>query len=197
MKDAVITVCCHKSFCDECIRNKLLETELHECPHCKKTKISPADGLVPNENIRKVVENFRSKNGYLDKKEELPPGFTPHNKPVIKLLQKNAKNSPSQSPNSVGTPPEGDSPREDVSSTTQETPVSTVINTIPTTSVVPTPGKSFKYQSVINLTLFMKKNKINKKNMNSINLSISFVLRKKLKLNKFIIVHQVLSHILL
>lgn len=45
--DAATIPCCGSSFCDECIRNCLLESEEHECPDCHKIDISP-NTLVPN-----------------------------------------------------------------------------------------------------------------------------------------------------
>ncbi|NWX47088.1 RBBP6 ligase, partial [Steatornis caripensis] len=53
MTDAAVTVCCGKSFCDECIRTALLESEEHICPVCHQTDVSP-DALVANQFLRQV-----------------------------------------------------------------------------------------------------------------------------------------------
>lgn len=52
MKDAVVIPCCGKSFCDDCIREHLLENEF-TCPACNETDVSP-DTLMPNKTLRAV-----------------------------------------------------------------------------------------------------------------------------------------------
>lgn len=47
LTDAVMIPCCGNSFCDECIRGCLLESEDHECPDCHERDISPGT-LIPN-----------------------------------------------------------------------------------------------------------------------------------------------------
>lgn len=47
LTDAVMIPCCGNSFCDECIRGELLESEDHECPDCHEKDISP-ETLIPN-----------------------------------------------------------------------------------------------------------------------------------------------------
>lgn len=47
LTDAVMIPCCGNSFCDECIRSFLLESEDHECPDCHEKDISPGT-LIPN-----------------------------------------------------------------------------------------------------------------------------------------------------
>lgn len=47
LTDAVMIPCCGNSFCDECIRGVLLESEDHECPDCHEKDISP-NNLIPN-----------------------------------------------------------------------------------------------------------------------------------------------------
>lgn len=51
------------SFCDECVRSVLLESEDHECPDCHEKDISPAT-LIPNRFLRKSVANFKNTTGY-------------------------------------------------------------------------------------------------------------------------------------
>ncbi|CAF1020088.1 unnamed protein product [Rotaria sordida] len=56
--DAVITPCCHNSFCDECIRTALVESEDHECPHCHRQHVA-IDQINPNLFLRKHVNRWR------------------------------------------------------------------------------------------------------------------------------------------
>ncbi|NXY78850.1 RBBP6 ligase, partial [Glareola pratincola] len=51
--DAAITPCCGNSYCDECIRTALLDSEEHTCPTCHQTDVSP-DALTANKFLRKV-----------------------------------------------------------------------------------------------------------------------------------------------
>ncbi|NWZ60443.1 RBBP6 ligase, partial [Haliaeetus albicilla] len=53
MTDAAIMPCCGNSYCDECIRTALLESEEHRCPECHQTGASP-DALVANKCLRRV-----------------------------------------------------------------------------------------------------------------------------------------------
>ena len=54
MTDAVLIPCCGRSYCDDCIRNYLLENNF-VCPEtdCKQENVSP-DNLIPNRMLRKV-----------------------------------------------------------------------------------------------------------------------------------------------
>ncbi|KAM6032726.1 E3 ubiquitin-protein ligase RBBP6-like [Theristicus caerulescens] len=63
MTDAVVIPCCRNSYCDECIRTALLESEEHTCPTCHQTDVSP-DALVANESLRQAVNDFRNGTGY-------------------------------------------------------------------------------------------------------------------------------------
>ncbi|XP_072390244.1 uncharacterized protein snama isoform X2 [Diabrotica undecimpunctata] len=64
LADAVMIPCCGNSFCDECIRGVLLESEDHECPDCHEKEISP-DTLIPNRFLRTSVANFKNETGYV------------------------------------------------------------------------------------------------------------------------------------
>ncbi|XP_015838060.1 E3 ubiquitin-protein ligase RBBP6 isoform X3 [Tribolium castaneum] len=66
LTDAVMIPCCGNSFCDECIRSFLLESEEHECPDCHEKDISPAT-LIPNRFLRNSVANFKNTTGYVKK----------------------------------------------------------------------------------------------------------------------------------
>jgi len=56
LNDAVVIPCCGTSYCDECIRNYLIDNDF-SCHSCKE-KTSP-DNIIPNKSLRKAVENFK------------------------------------------------------------------------------------------------------------------------------------------
>lgn len=58
-KDAVMIPCCGSSFCDECIRTALLETDESVCPECEEKGTSPGS-LIPNRFLRTNVAAFLS-----------------------------------------------------------------------------------------------------------------------------------------
>ena len=59
--DAVKIKCCDNSFCDECIRNYLIDNDFHcPLPKCGQGEIFP-DNLVPDVTLRKAVKDFRGK----------------------------------------------------------------------------------------------------------------------------------------
>ena len=51
-KDASLVPCCGTSFCDNCIRDKLIEGGFR-CPHCATENVTP-DMLGPNKYLREV-----------------------------------------------------------------------------------------------------------------------------------------------
>uniref|UniRef100_A0A8C0F8D8 RBBP6 ligase n=1 Tax=Bubo bubo TaxID=30461 RepID=A0A8C0F8D8_BUBBB len=57
MTEAVIIPCCGNSYCDECIRTALLDSEEHTCPTCHQADVSP-DTLVANKCLRQVISNL-------------------------------------------------------------------------------------------------------------------------------------------
>jgi len=59
MRDACLISCCGSSFCDECIRDKLLEDA--QCPHCWKEEVYP-DTIVPNKSLRVSINNYKKQN---------------------------------------------------------------------------------------------------------------------------------------
>ncbi|XP_061837595.1 uncharacterized protein [Nerophis lumbriciformis] len=61
--DAVVIPCCGNSYCDDCIRTALLESEGHVCPTCNLADVSP-DSLITNKFLRQAVNNFKKENGY-------------------------------------------------------------------------------------------------------------------------------------
>uniref|UniRef100_A0A3Q0SGL8 RING-type domain-containing protein n=1 Tax=Amphilophus citrinellus TaxID=61819 RepID=A0A3Q0SGL8_AMPCI len=54
LTDAVVIPCCGNSYCDECIRTALLESEYHICPICDQSEVSP-DTLIANKFLRQIV----------------------------------------------------------------------------------------------------------------------------------------------
>ncbi|KAK3583584.1 hypothetical protein CHS0354_039402 [Potamilus streckersoni] len=66
MTDAVVIPCCGNNYCDECIRNALLETEEHICPTCGESEISP-DRLISNRFLRTAISNFYNETGNIVK----------------------------------------------------------------------------------------------------------------------------------
>ncbi|XP_034047271.1 E3 ubiquitin-protein ligase RBBP6-like [Thalassophryne amazonica] len=66
LSDTVIIPCCGSNYCDDCIRNALLESEDHICPKCGKS-VSP-DTLTANNYLRQVVNNFMNERGSIKSK---------------------------------------------------------------------------------------------------------------------------------
>uniref|UniRef100_A0A096M1Q7 E3 ubiquitin-protein ligase RBBP6-like n=1 Tax=Poecilia formosa TaxID=48698 RepID=A0A096M1Q7_POEFO len=63
MTDAVVIPCCGNSYCDDCIRTALLDSEEHICYSCKQSDVSP-DNLIANKFLRQAVNNFKNETGY-------------------------------------------------------------------------------------------------------------------------------------
>ncbi|KAK7939865.1 hypothetical protein WMY93_003191 [Mugilogobius chulae] len=57
LNDAVVIPCCSNSYCDDCIRSALLDSEDHICPTCNQSDVSP-DALIANKFLRQAVNNF-------------------------------------------------------------------------------------------------------------------------------------------
>lgn len=55
--------CCGSSFCDDCVRTALVESEDNECPDCNEKGSSP-ESLIPNRFLRNSVNAFRNETGY-------------------------------------------------------------------------------------------------------------------------------------
>lgn len=75
--DAVMIPCCGSSFCDECVRTALLESEDNECPDCHDKGSSPGS-LIPNRFLRNSVNSFKNETGY---NKQRPPLRA---KPILK-----------------------------------------------------------------------------------------------------------------
>ncbi|XP_057311606.1 golgin subfamily A member 6-like protein 24 isoform X2 [Hydractinia symbiolongicarpus] len=54
--DVVVTPCCGESYCDECIRNYLIEHDLT----CLCGETTSPDNLIANKSLRTAVNNFRN-----------------------------------------------------------------------------------------------------------------------------------------
>ena len=77
MTDAVLIPCCGNSYCDECVRTALLESDEHTCPTCQQNDVSP-DALVANKFLRQAVTNFQNGTGYPKRlRKHLPPTTPP------------------------------------------------------------------------------------------------------------------------
>lgn len=68
-KDAVMIPCCGSSFCDECIRTALLESDDNECPDCSEKGTSPGS-LIPNRFLRNAVASFHSDSNSLSSRDK-------------------------------------------------------------------------------------------------------------------------------
>ncbi|XP_054463672.1 E3 ubiquitin-protein ligase RBBP6-like [Anoplopoma fimbria] len=62
LSDAVVIPCCGNSYCDDCIRSALLDSEEHVCPTCSQSDVSP-DNLIANKFLRQAVDNFKKERG--------------------------------------------------------------------------------------------------------------------------------------
>ncbi|KAM6319073.1 E3 ubiquitin-protein ligase RBBP6-like [Podargus strigoides] len=85
MTDAAVTPCCGRSYCGECIRTALLESEEHTCPVCHQTDVSP-DALEANELLRQAVNNFKNGAGdtkRLNKEMQQQPPAPPRPSPLL------------------------------------------------------------------------------------------------------------------
>ncbi|KAM9346018.1 uncharacterized protein ABDE67_012625 [Symphorus nematophorus] len=62
LSDAVVIPCCGNSYCDDCIRTALLDSEEHVCPTCNQSDVSP-DTLIANKFLRQAVNTFKREQG--------------------------------------------------------------------------------------------------------------------------------------
>ncbi|KAE8741533.1 hypothetical protein FOCC_FOCC012917 [Frankliniella occidentalis] len=72
LTDAVMMPCCGNSFCDDCIRTFLLESDDQECPQCLEKEKTP-EMLIPNRFLRKRVADFGDQTGYRKPHKSQPP----------------------------------------------------------------------------------------------------------------------------
>ena len=59
MVNATIVPCCDTAYCDDCIRDHLLDLDIEKtvCPACGSKEIKP-DHLVPNSCLRSKCDQF-------------------------------------------------------------------------------------------------------------------------------------------
>ncbi|XP_028314945.1 E3 ubiquitin-protein ligase RBBP6-like [Gouania willdenowi] len=63
MINAVLVPCCGTSYCEECIRTALLDSEDHDCLTCKQSDVSP-NSVIVNRVLQTVVTDFENMTGY-------------------------------------------------------------------------------------------------------------------------------------
>ncbi|XP_043956753.1 E3 ubiquitin-protein ligase RBBP6-like isoform X1 [Gambusia affinis] len=101
LSDAVVIPCCGNSYCDDCIRTALLESETHVCPTCGQSDVSP-DTLIANKFLRQAVNNFKKERGSGKiQRTSLSQNTTPKPSPVPTLTASTLQNKtkkPLQSP---------------------------------------------------------------------------------------------------
>ncbi|KQS63102.1 uncharacterized protein Dere_GG22940, isoform B [Drosophila erecta] len=119
--DAVMIPCCGSSFCDDCVRTSLLESEDSECPDCKEKNCSPGS-LIPNRFLRNSVNAFKNETGYNKsavkpaavKNEEKPPlEKEVEEKPVAEAEPEKTEVKPGkkqEAETNGGNPPKSESP---------------------------------------------------------------------------------------
>ncbi|XP_038141234.1 E3 ubiquitin-protein ligase RBBP6-like [Cyprinodon tularosa] len=152
MTDAVVIPCCGNSYCDDCIRTALLDSEEHICYSCKQSDVSP-DNLIANKFLRQAVNNFKNETGYTKHgRKQLQHAAPPPPRPqLVRPLQSrqqdpllvNAANPPSVTAPSV--PPKVEVPLAELSAAaplvSAPPPVASTASTPPisTTTSAPPP----------------------------------------------------------
>ncbi|XP_069566073.1 E3 ubiquitin-protein ligase RBBP6-like isoform X1 [Brachyistius frenatus] len=116
LSDAVVIPCCGNSYCDDCIRSALLDSENHVCPTCSQSEVSP-DTLIANKFLRQAVNNFKkerdhtknsSKSSTSQSQSSAPTPSPAPNPPLLTVqsqLQKPHQSPYSQQPQTANTPP--------------------------------------------------------------------------------------------
>uniref|UniRef100_A0A3B3HTB3 RING-type domain-containing protein n=1 Tax=Oryzias latipes TaxID=8090 RepID=A0A3B3HTB3_ORYLA len=78
LDDAVVIHCCRNSYCDDCIRTTLLDSDDHVCPTCGQSSVSP-DSLTANKFLRQAVNNFKKERVGGNSLRKKPAITTPQN----------------------------------------------------------------------------------------------------------------------
>ncbi|EFN87378.1 Retinoblastoma-binding protein 6 [Harpegnathos saltator] len=158
LTDAVMIPCCGNSFCDECIRTFLLESEEHECPDCNEKDVSP-ETLIPNRFLRNAVMNFKNETGYAKRQTYRPPVQTagqpsavPTEQPKVEVQQLASQVSPqatqsSSVPNAPSQEPAEPPQPINLESTSQHIPATSSSSQSQTPSTLPEPTSESHLQS--------------------------------------------------
>ncbi|XP_073350339.1 uncharacterized protein [Pagrus major] len=140
LSDAVVIPCCGNSYCDDCIRTALLDSENHVCSTCGQSDVSP-DTLIPNKFLRQAVNTFKKEQG--------------HSKSLRGRCGSSQSQNPTPTPSPVPTPPPPTmqiQPQKPYQSShsqqdpllycaqTADTPSSSQVCGAPTTATGPTPA---------------------------------------------------------
>ncbi|XP_055916777.1 E3 ubiquitin-protein ligase RBBP6 isoform X2 [Eupeodes corollae] len=101
-RDAVMIPCCGSSFCDDCVRTALLESEENECPDCKEKGTSPGS-LIPNRFLRSSVNTFKNETGYERRRKnngvhEVVSNATETKEEPVKVEKQNEKDKETEAP---------------------------------------------------------------------------------------------------
>ncbi|CAL9693825.1 unnamed protein product [Knipowitschia caucasica] len=116
LTDAVVIPCCGNSYCDDCIRTALLDSDDHVCPTCDQAEVSP-DTLIANKFLRQAVNNFTNEVSTQNLKNTCstprsqdctqrpspaptpPPQIQPEKMPVADMQSVSSTDSPTSSAN--------------------------------------------------------------------------------------------------
>ncbi|KAM7372240.1 hypothetical protein PAMP_009421 [Pampus punctatissimus] len=89
LNDAVLIPCCGNSYCDDCIRTALLDSEEHVCPTCSQSDVSP-DTLTANNFLRRTVNDYKKEkvhtNNLSGTSQSLNPTPMPSSVPTPPLI---------------------------------------------------------------------------------------------------------------
>ncbi|XP_042361431.1 E3 ubiquitin-protein ligase RBBP6-like isoform X2 [Plectropomus leopardus] len=112
LSDAVVIPCCGNSYCDDCIRTTLLDSEEHVCPTCSQSDVSP-DTLIANKFLRQAIDNFKRERG--------------HTKSLKRGCGSSQSQNPTPTPSPVPTPPpltlQSQNQRHHLSTSSQQDPL--------------------------------------------------------------------------
>lgn len=97
--------CCGSSFCDECVRTALLESEDNECPDCFEKGTSPSS-LIPNRFLRTSVNNFKNETGYIAPRKPPP-------RKAVDQVEADSKEKVEPDTTTVSKVEDGDTPSSD------------------------------------------------------------------------------------
>ncbi|XP_069370013.1 E3 ubiquitin-protein ligase RBBP6-like isoform X2 [Paralichthys olivaceus] len=82
MQDAAIIPCCGNSYCNDCIRTALLDSEEHICITCKQSDVSP-DSLNANTFLQQAIDKISMGIGWVYKHKQTKPAALPPPSPQL------------------------------------------------------------------------------------------------------------------